>query len=244
MTMEAGLYVSLSSQIAVERRLNTLADNIANANTVGFRATGIKFNDLVTGAGDNSLSFVSTGRAYLDTQTGGMRETGNTLDFAIQGDAWFSIQTPQGQVLTRDGRFSLNEAGELLTLEGYQVLDAGGAPIQLDPLAGAPEAGADGMLRQNGNPVGAIGLFEYTPHENFQRFGNSGILPQGPVEPVVDRNDVGVKQGFVEESNVNPVVSMTQLIMVQRAFENAAALNRQTETSMSDAIKTLGSRTG
>lgn len=242
--MEAGLYVSLSSQIALERRLNTLADNLANVNTVGFRATGMKFNDLVSGTGENALSFVSKGQTYLNTQSGGIRQTGNPLDFAIQGDAWFAIQTPAGQVLTRDGRFALNEVGELLTLEGHPVLDAGGAPIQLDPRGGTPEAGADGMLFQNGNQIGAVGLFSFAPHENFERYGNSGILPRGPVEPVVDRNDIGVKQGFLEDSNVNPVVSMTQLIMVQRAFENAAAMNRQTEMSMSEAIKTLGSRNG
>jgi flagellar basal-body rod protein FlgF len=242
--MEAGLYVSLSSQIALERRLNTLADNLANVNTVGFRSTGIKFNDLVSGTGENSLSFASTGKTYLDTQSGGMRQTGNPLDFAIQGDAWFSIQTPDGQVLTRDGRFAMNDAGELLTLEGYAVLDAGGAPIQLDPRGGEPNAGADGMLFQNGNAVGAIGLFAHQPGTDFVRYGNSGIVPQGAPEPIVDRNDVGMKQGFLEESNVNPVVSMTQLIMVQRAFENTAALTRSTETSFSEAIKTLGSRNG
>jgi flagellar basal-body rod protein FlgF len=242
--MQSGLYVGLSSQIALERRLTTLADNLANVNTVGFRATGVKFEDLVTGSGDTSISFASTGKTYLDTTGGGLTQTNNPLDFAIQGDAWFSIQTPTGQVLTRDGRFQTNAAGELLTLEGYPVLDAGGAPLQLDPRAGPPTSGADGTLRQNGNLVGAIGLFQYNPGTDFQRFGNSGVIPRGAPEPAVDRNDVGVRQGFLEQSNVNPVVSMTQLIMVQRAFENAAAAARQTETSMSDAIKTLGSRNG
>jgi len=242
--MEAGLYVSLSSQIALERRLNTVADNLANVNTVGFRSTGIKFNDLVTGSGENALSFSSTGKTYLNTQSGGIEQTGNPLDFAIQGDAWFSIQTPDGQVLTRDGRFAMNDAGELLTLQGYPVLDAGGAPIQLDPRGGEPQAGGDGMLFQNGNPMGALGLFAYEPGADFTRYENSGVVPRGQPEPIVDRNDVGVKQGFLEKSNVDPVVSMTQLISVQRAFENMAALTRATETSFSEAIKTLGSRTG
>lgn len=240
--MQNGLYVSLSSQIALERRLNTLADNLANVNTTGFRSTGVKFDDLVTGTGRNSMDFVSTGKSYLSTESGGMKQTGNPLDFAIKGDVWFGIDTPAGMVLTRDGRFQINQEGDLRTLEGYAVLDAGGAPVQLDPRGGAPDASADGMLYQNGNQVGALGLFSHSPDANFVRFGNSGIIPQTPAEPAVDMNDIGVVQGFVEESNVNPVVSMTQLIMVQRAFENAAATIAKTETSFSDAIKTLGSR--
>ena len=76
---------------------------------------------------------------------------------------------------------------------------------------------------------------------NFVRFGNSGIVPSGEPEPVVDRLDAGVAQGFLEESNVNPVLEITRLIMVQRAFENGAAMIRDTESSYDEAIKTLGS---
>ena len=107
------------------------------------------------------------------------------------------------------------------------MLDAGGAPIQLDPRNGPPRAGADGSLRQDDKLVGALGLFNFDPGPNFVRFGNSGIVPIGEPEPVVDRLDVGVAQGFLEESNVNPVLEITRLIMVQRAFENGAALIRR-----------------
>jgi flagellar basal-body rod protein FlgF len=74
------------------------------------------------------------------------------------------------------------------------------------------------------------------------RYGNSGVVPAREPEPITDRSDVGVAQGFVEESNVNPVMEMTRLIQVQRAFENVAAMMRQTESSTEDAIKTLGSK--
>ncbi|MDH6233367.1 flagellar basal-body rod protein FlgF [Mesorhizobium soli] len=240
--MQDGLYVALSSQIALERRLNTIADNVANASTVGFRATGVKFEDIVSGVGQKSMAFVSTGDTYLSTQSGGLRQTGNPLDFAIKGDAWFGIQTPAGTVMTRDGRFTMTENGELVTVEGYPVLDAGGAPIQLDPREGVPEASADGMLLQNGRPVGALGLYSFDPGLNFTRYANSGIIPNNPPEPVVDRIDVGVAQGFVEESNVNPVLEMTHLITVQRAFENTAALMRSNDQTFSEAVRTLGSK--
>lgn len=240
--MQDSLYVALSSQIALERRLDTIADNVANASTIGFRATGVKFEDVVSGTGPKSVSFASSGNTYLSGAHGALTETGNPFDFAVQGDAWFAIDTPAGTVMTRDGRFSMNENGELMSIEGYPVLDGGGAPIQLDPRNGPPKAGADGSLRQNDQLVGAIGLYNFDPGENFVRYGNSGIVPARTPEPVTDRSDVGIAQGFLEESNVNPVLEMTRLIQVQRAFENTAALMRQTDSSTDDAIKTLGSK--
>ena len=238
--MQSGLYVAISAQVALEKRLSTIADNVANAGTVGFRATEIKFDDVISGLGKDSVSFVSPGSTYLSTKSGGLKQTGNPLDFAIRGEAWFAIDTPAGSVMTRDGRFTMLETGELVSLEGYPVLDAGGAAIQLDPLSGAPEAGADGMLRQNGQPVGAIGVFAFEPGDDFVRYGNSGLVPSTPPEAIVDRDDVGVVQGFVEESNVNPVLEMTNLIMVQRAFENAASLIRQSDQSLGEAVKAIG----
>jgi flagellar basal-body rod protein FlgF len=240
--MQDSLYVALSSQIALERRLDTIADNVANASTIGFRATGVKFEDVVSGTGPKSVSFASSGKTYLSGAHGALTETGNPFDFAVQGDAWFAIDTPAGMVMTRDGRFSMNENGELMSIEGYPVLDGGGAPIQLDPRNGPPKAGADGSLRQNDQLVGAIGLYNFDPGENFVRYGNSGVVPARTPEPVTDRSDVGIAQGFLEESNVNPVLEMTRLIQVQRAFENTAALMRQTDSSTDDAIKTLGSK--
>lgn len=240
--MQDSLYVALSAQIAIEKRMNTIADNVANASTVGFRATGVKFQDMVSGTGDRAVSFSSPGDTFMSDEAGPLRETGNPFDFAIQGDAWFAIDTPAGTVMTRDGRFTLTQEGQMVSINGYSVLDAGGAPIVLDPTEGAPKAGADGSLRQNGRLVGALGLYSFDPGINFTRFGNSGIVPNGEPDPITDRQDVGVAQGFLEDSNVNPMREMTRLITVQRAFENAAAMIRDSQSSVDDAIKTLGSK--
>lgn len=238
--MQNGLYVALSSQIALERRLNTIADNVANAGTVGFRATQVKFEDVVSGLGGNSISFVSTGGTYLSEAKGGFRNTGNQLDFAIRGDAWFGIETPDGPVMTRDGRFTMLQNGQIVTVEGYPVLDAAGTALQVDAAGGAPVVSADGFMRQNGEQVGAIGLFSFEPGPDFRRYGNSGVVPVGDPEPLLDRADAGVIQGFVEDSNVNPVLEMSRLIMVQRAFESANASIRETEQTFGDAVKSLG----
>jgi flagellar basal-body rod protein FlgF len=239
--MQDSLYVALSSQIALERRLTTIADNVANAGTVGFRATQVKFEDVLSGTGSNSVAFVSTGGTYLSEAKGGYRNTANPFDFAIRGDSWFGLETPDGPIMTRDGRFSMLQTGQLVSVEGYPVLDASGTQLQLDPAAGAPVVSADGFIRQNGEQVGAFGLFTFEPGLNFQRYGNSGVVPNGEPQAVVDRADSGVVQGFVEDSNVNPVLEMTRLIMVQRAFESASSAIRQTEATFGDAVKALGS---
>lgn len=237
--MQTGLYVAVSSQMALEKRMNTLADNVANANTVGFRATEVKFNQLIGDNKPSKVAFVSKGEEFINTNNGGLSRTGNSLDFAIKGEAWFSIETPGGPALTRDGRFTLTEAGDLVTLRGYPVLDAGGAPIQVND--GSPiEVGADGAINQNGVQVAALGLFEADFTNGFTRSDNSAVIPAMQPQPVVDRMDVGVMQGYVEESNVNPVQEMSQLIQVSRAFENISALMRDSEGSLDEAIKTLG----
>lgn len=241
--MQSGLYVAISSQIALEKRLTTIADNIANMNTVGFRSTEVKFDEVMSRTGNDlnaKIAFVSQGNDYLNTRTGQFTQTGNQLDFAIRGDAWFAIQTPAGQVLTRDGRFTLSQTGELLSTRGYPVLDAGGSPIQLDPNAGSPEVGADGRISQNGRMVGSIGLYTADISQGFLRYDNSGIIPAAAALPVVDDPEAGIVQGYVEQSNVNAIGEMTQLIQVNRAFDGVASLMRDSETSFNEAIKTLG----
>jgi flagellar basal-body rod protein FlgF len=241
--MQSGLYVGISSQIALERRLNTIADNMANMNTVGFRATEVKFDEVLSKTRNElnaKVAFVSQGNDYLSTRSGALEQTGNALDFAIKGDAWFAIDTPAGQVLTRDGRFTMKETGELVSNMGYAVLDAGGAPIQLNRAGGPPEVGADGRISQDGNPVATLGVFSADISKGYLRYENAGVIPVEQPQPVVDAFDVGVTQGYLEQSNVNAIDQMTELIQVNRAFEGISALMRDTEQQFGEAIKTLG----
>lgn len=235
--MQDGLYVALSAQVAIEQRLTTIADNLANVNTTGFRATGVKFEEVMSGVGTGEAAFVTPGDTYLPDRAGEAVATGNPLDFAVQGDAWFAISTPAGTVMTRDGRFSMQPTGELVSINGYPVLDPGGSPILLDPAGGAPEVGRDGFLRQDGQQLGALGLYAFRPEPNFQRFENSGVIPTVAPEPIVDRNDVGVLQGFVENSNVNPIKELTNLITVQRAFDSIAALIKNSDQVVDQTVR-------
>lgn len=229
--------------MALERRLTTIADNMANLNTVGFRATEVKFDEVLSKTQNDinaKIAFVNQGNDYLSTKNGELSQTGNTLDFAIKGDAWFAIDTPVGQVLTRDGRFTIKETGELVSVRGYPVLDAGGAPIQLNRAGGPPTVGADGKVIQDDRQVATIGLFTADITKGFVRFENSGVSMVDEPQPVVDNPEVSVMQGYLENSNVNGIGEMTQLIQVNRAFESISSLMRDSESSLSSAIKVLG----
>ncbi|MUO81919.1 flagellar basal-body rod protein FlgF [Agrobacterium vitis] len=241
--MQSGMYVSLSSQRALDKRLTTIADNMANVNTVGFRGTEVKFDEVVSRTGNDQnakIAFVSQGNDYLNTQSGEMLQTGGSLDFAVKGDAWFSIDTPAGPALTRDGRFTMTSTGQLVSVRGYPVLDAGGGPIQLDPNGGEPHVGSDGTINQNGRQISQIGLFTADISKGYLRTENSGVITTDRPQAVVDDATIGVMQGYVEQSNVNGISQMTQLIQVSRAFESISASMSQTENSMSETIKTLG----
>lgn len=239
--MRGNLYVSLSAQVALEKRLDTIASNIANMNTAGYRADGVTFSSVLSKAGERPASFVSTGTTYISRAQGAMTQTSNPLDVAIQGDAWFAIKTPDGTAYTRDGRFQMSASGELQTLNGYPVLDAGGAGMLLEPDGGPPMIAGDGMMSQGGRQVGAVGLFTIPDDAKLTRLDNSSVVPDKPAVAVLDFSRTSVAQGFSEGSNVNPVLEMTKLIQVQRAFDGLAGTSQSNESSLQDAIKTLGS---
>jgi flagellar basal-body rod protein FlgF len=239
--MQNGLYVSLSAQVALERRLETIANNVANMNTIGYRAEGVSFETEVAKAGDNRIAYVSSGSSFVSRRAGALIKTGNPLDLAIQGSGWFAIRTADGTAYTRDGRMRLSETGSLETLNGNTILDAGGAPILLSPSAGSLTIAGDGMIAQDGKQVGAIGLFAIDDDAKLTRAENSAVVPDKPATPILDFTQNGVSQGFVEGANVNPIQEMTKLIAVTRDFDGVAQQVTQTEASLQDAIKTLGS---
>jgi flagellar basal-body rod protein FlgF len=167
-------------------------------------------------------------------------KTGNPLDVAVQGHGWLSIETPAGTAYTRDGRMQMLPNGSLQTLNGYAVLDAGGSPIQLDPNNGPPVIGKDGMINQAGRQLGAIGLFVIPPGAKFKRFDNSSVLPDQAATPVLSFDDNGVIQGHLENANVNPVLEMAKLMEISRAIESISNASQGAESSLKDAVKTLG----
>lgn len=238
--MPTGLYVALSAQMAMERRLATVANNVANMNTAGYRAERIRFETLIDNAGGRDVAFSSVGETYTDLTAGQSQFTGNPLDVAVQGDAWFSVKTPAGIAYTRDGRMHMSADGQLLSVNNYPVLDAGGTALAIDPAGGEVRIGADGSISQGKVAVGKVGLFTIPAGANLTRADNSSVIPDQAADVVQDFTKVSVHQGYSESSNVDPIREMTRLIMIQRAFEQAMAAVNQVESTSDNAIRTLG----
>lgn len=237
--MQSSLYVSLSSQMSVQKRLETIANNVANASTPGFRREEIKFESMLSNSSSEQVAFSSPGDSFIKRDPGQTIRTGNPLDVAVQGDAWFAIQTPAGVVYTRDGRMQMTAEGELRSIANYPILDVGGAAIQVNPNAGPIKIAPDGMIMQDEQQLGAIGLFTIDPAAKLSRFENSGVIPDTPATPALDFNRVGVVQGYVEGSNVNPMWEMTQLILTSRSYDAVSSSMDQSEDSLREAIKAL-----
>lgn len=238
--LNATNYVNLSGQIAIDRRMATLANNIANAGTVGYRAEELKFDSVLSAVSRNPTAFATAGESFVSEKAGGLNKTGNPLDVAVAGSGYLAIQTPGGIAYTRDGRMQITPAGDLLTLNGHAVLDAGGAPLQLDATAGIPRIARDGMITQNGKQAGAIGIYALDLSQGYARTENSALVPVAAATPIVTFTADGVVQGFVEEANINPVTEMTNLITVTRGFEALQSAIDESDNSLKKAIQTLG----
>jgi len=234
--MDNAGYVLLARQSGLTRALDVLANNVANMSTTGFQREAVIFNSIVQ-AGGNDVSPVSTtdvaGR-YVDAEQGSLVKTGRDLDFAVQGDGYFRVQTPGGERLTRNGAFQLGPEGQLVTGEGYPVLDEAGAPLQLPPSSEAIYVAPDGSLSVGGEPVGRLGLVAAAP-ESVTR--ESGVLFAATGTELATGR---IAQGFIEESNVNPVEEITRLIEVQRAFEIGQSMLADEDERIRSTVEQLG----
>lgn len=238
--MTASLYVGIAAQRALLQRLDTVAANVANQTTPGYRAEDIAFEAHVSAQATPTTSFTVRGETHLSTRAGGVSPTGNPLDVAITGDAWFQIATQTGRALTRDGRFQMAAGGELRTVAGDAVLDAGGAPIVLDPGAGPVTIARDGRILQSGRQTGVLGLFVVPSEARLSRGSNGSVVPDRPATAQLDFDRASVVQGFVEGSNVDPVREVARLIALQRAFDAVSATVADAEAAQTEGIRSLG----
>ncbi|MCJ2048336.1 flagellar basal-body rod protein FlgF [Methylobacterium sp. J-070] len=243
--MQSSLYVTLSAQMALEQRLNTVATNVANLGTAGYRAEEVKFGTILSEAGRREVAFATPGDTFLSRKGGALTKTDSPLDVGLNGDGWLAVRGPQGMVYTRDGRMQVSAAGDLQDLSGRPILDPGGSPLTVDPEGPAITIGQDGIITQGVNQIGALGVFRLDPNATLSRAADGAVASNVPGRPILDFNQRGeatvrVQQGFQEGANVNPVMEMARLIEITRTFQSAASAVAESESSLSDAIRGLG----
>jgi len=220
--MENAGYTVLTRQTGLIREMQTIANNIANATTTGFKAEGVVFSEYVMpverGA---SLSMGQGNVAKTSLEQGSLTQTGGTFDLAIEGDGFFLIETPLGERLTRAGSFSP---------------DAGGAPIFVPPGASGVSIANDGTLSADGNPLGQIGVVR--PNDPLDMVREDGVMfdARTGFEPVETPR---VLQGFVEGSNTNPLHELARMVDVQRAYEMGQSFLDAENERMRTAMKAM-----
>ncbi|SDF34334.1 flagellar hook-basal body complex protein [Limimaricola pyoseonensis] len=251
--MDNSTFVSLSLATAMQTALDVSANNIANANTAGFKSEKVVFDSYLHREGSPSerrdTDFLIDRGSFLDESQGALSRTGNPLDLALQGDGWFAYETPEGRTaLGRDGRFAIDPEGNLVTLNGARVLDPGGAPIVLPPDlgAGALTVSQDGTISSEANGVmGRVGLFAPGDLQSYERLGAGMLVPPeaapGGLPPAA--RETRLVQGAIETSNVQPVVEMTRMMSIQQAYDRALKLIGEEDNLKRDMLRRLGGQT-
>jgi flagellar basal-body rod protein FlgF len=245
--MDNSLLVSLSQQLAAYRAMDVIANNLANVSTPGFKREAAKFEEYVTQMrpseeqkGPQSVSFVKDAGVMRDVSQGNVEETGAPYDIAIAGKGFFAVQTPAGMRYTRDGHFSLDANGNLVTSQGYQVQGDGGA-ITITPNDGdihiAPDGTMSSVVRGVGNQIAKLKVVDFANSSTLTKQGaNLYSTGQTPTAPAT----VSLQQGALEASNVQPVIEISHMIEVMRAYEATATLSKSQEDLMRQAIDKLG----
>jgi flagellar basal-body rod protein FlgF len=235
--MDAAGYAALTRQSGLMREMQVVANNIANISTNGFRREGVIFEEYIIGGQDGPSLSMATGDArVIDLHQAGISQTGGAFDFAIQGEGFFQLQTPDGPRLTRAGSFTPSPTGELVNNDGYRLLDSGGAPIILPAATGAIAVSQDGTVSAAGAPLAQIGLWQPADpltlqHQAGTLFSANGVVPSEGAK---------VMQGYLEDSNVNPVLEIARMIEVQRAYEMGQSFMDQEDKRMRGVVDTLG----
>ncbi len=237
--MDNAGYTTVNRQSGLMREMQAVANNIANLSTTGFRKEGVIFAEHLADleGAEPSLSMATADGRVINLSQGTLQQTGGTFDFAIEGEGFFMIATPDGNQLTRAGAFTRSPEGELVTAEGYRLLDSGAGPISIAADAGPVVVARDGTISAGGAPLAQLGLFLPSDSQDLIHAGGTRFKTSGSVDPL----EVGtVFQGFLESSNVNAVSEITRMIAVQRAYEMGQGFLDAEDGRIRAVLQTLG----
>lgn len=242
--MENALLVGLSRQVALRRELDVLANNLANVSTTGFKARSALFSEFIMPVArdetfptsDRRISYVIDQGTPFDPSGGTIERTGNALDAAVKGEGYFVVQTPRGDRYTRAGAFELNSRGELVTQQGYRVSGENG-PIVLAPGETGIRMAADGTVSTDQGERGKLRLVRFANQTALRSDGDTLFASDTPPQPVGPTGRI--EPGALERSNVKPILEMSRLLDVQRAYTSIASLMSKADDLRRTAISRL-----
>jgi flagellar basal-body rod protein FlgF len=242
--MDNTLYVAVSRAMILRREMDVVANNIAKADTAGFKVESLisqTDSTPLTAAGlaPTRIQFAMDTGLARDFGQGAVSRTGSALDVAIQGDGFFQVNTLNGPRYTRDGRFTANAQGQITDAKGNVIADEGGSPIVLDPVKGPPSISADGIVSQGTDRIGKLGVYKFASLSGLSKTGD-GFYRNDSNQTAAPATDAKLAQGAVESSNVQPVIEITRMTEISREYERISRLMDQTADLDSHSIDRLG----
>jgi flagellar basal-body rod protein FlgF len=242
--MQNALFVGVSSQVALQRELDVIANNMANVSTTGFKGRSSRFQEYLMPVAsadsftrpDRRVSYVIDQGTTLDLNQGPIEQTGNPLDIAVKGSAFIAVQAGGGERYTRNGALSVNGRGQLVTSDGYPVAGEGG-PITVNPQETGLAIGTDGTVSTNLGIRGRIKLVTFANPGALINDGANLYSSTAPARPA--GLDGRVEAGALERSNVSPVLEMTRLMDVNRSYAMVSSMISRMDELRGSAISKL-----
>lgn len=243
--MDNTLYVGLSRQMVLKREMDIVANNIANADTSGFKFESLMTKEMpgapaFTLGGPRPIKFVAADGVARDFSQGGLRRTDAPLDLAIEGQGFFKVTTKNGDRYTRDGRFRTDDTGRVTTQGGDVVADEGGGEITIDPTkVGEVTISPDGVVSQGAERIGKVGVFNFASLSALEKTGDN-LYQNASNQQATPATDAKIRQGMLESSNVNPIVQITRMIEVNRAYEQITQMISAESDLSRNSVARLG----
>jgi flagellar basal-body rod protein FlgF len=249
--VENTFLVGLSQQIAARRSMEVIANNLANLSTPSFKRESVQFEQYMTrlpateaeGGGTVDVAFVLDRGVVRDLSTGRFERTNGVLDFALSGPGYFVVESPEGERYTRNGHFQLDNQGRVVTDDGYVVQSDGGA-IAIQQQDSDIQVGPDGTIsikNQVGAAVQLLGkmrIVTFADERLLQKTGAS-LFDAGGQTAIAATAETRVHQGVIEKSNVEPVVEITKMIDVLRAYQAVTEMTQESEDMYRRALEQL-----
>ncbi len=236
--MENTSYIALSYQMALQRQMDIVANNIANMNSTAFRGERALFEEfLVDATNGRELSFVQDFGLIRDTKEGPSRPTRNPLDIAISGKGWLTAEGDDGPRYTRNGHMRIDDEGRLVTQGGLPILGDDGGPLVFEAVEGAITIADDGTISSDAGLIGKINIVTFDNEQEMKKVGDSLYSTEQRPQPA---GDYTLLQGMVESSNVEGVVEMTRMMEVVRTYTATQKLMDGNHDLLRRAIGRLG----
>jgi flagellar basal-body rod protein FlgG len=249
--MSNAVYQAAAGALIQQYRMDILSNNLANVNTVGFKEDRVSFKLLKTepeelpGVDVNAMPYMAPVLSgdpsleyYVNFGQGSLRQTGNPLDLAIEGDGFFNIETPDGVYYTRKGNFMIGENGLLITPEGYSVQGQSG-DIQVEE-GGTVTVDREGNIQVNGDTVDSFRVTRFANSRNLKKVGESLFMALDGGASALAADKFGMLQGYVELANVDPVRGMVEMVESLRVFEAYQKVLETADAVDSQAVGDVG----